>query len=210
MKSRETLGELFQSVYKTGIEIPWSLTESSGHLTVDVYKIVKTLVGPLNKVDLRDGCENSLLFNTDKQLRVELEYSWTFDSEMNEMIPYNNAVRELRMRYNKPISYFLENLEALNRYQNDLALKLLNHPSSVDVEEVIDEDKISAAEIQRCLKRILRQGLPIAEQLAKQVPLKSLEKFDDFLPEDLLCLGYGAIAFDLKELEQWLELVCNI
>lgn len=72
-----------------------------------------------------------------------------------------------------------------------------------------DEDKISAAEIQRCLKRILRQGLPTAEQLAKQVPLKSLEKFDDFLPENLLCLSYSAIAFDLDELKQWLELVCN-
>ncbi len=72
-----------------------------------------------------------------------------------------------------------------------------------------DEDKISAAEIQRCLKRILRQGLPTAEQLAKQVPLKSLEKFDDFLPESLLCLSYSAIAFDLDELKQWLELVCN-
>jgi hypothetical protein len=41
------------------------------------------------------------------------------------------------------------------------------------------------------------------------VPLKSLEKFDDFLPESLLCLSYSAIAFDLDELKQWLELVCN-
>ena len=52
------------------------------------------------------------------------------------------------------------------------------------------------------LKRILSQGLPTAEQLAKQVPLKSLEKFDDFLPESLLSLSYSAIAFDVDELKQ--------
>jgi len=55
----------------------------------------------------------------------------------------------------------------------------------------------------------LSQGLPTAEQLAKQVPLKSLEKFDDFLPESLLSLSYSAIAFDVDELKQWLELICN-
>ena len=86
-----------------------------------------------------------------------------------------------------------------------------NYVGVIDVRKPTDsEDKMTASEIQWCLKRILRQGLPTPEQLAKQVPMKSLEKLDDFLPEDLLCLGYGAIAFDLKELEQWLELVCNI
>lgn len=85
-----------------------------------------------------------------------------------------------------------------------------NDGGVIDVRKPTDsEDKITASEIQWCLKKILKRGLPTPEQLAKQVPLKSLEKFDDFLPEDLLCLGYGAIAFDLKELEQWLELVCN-
>lgn len=85
-----------------------------------------------------------------------------------------------------------------------------NYGGIIDVRKPADsEEKISASEIQGCLKHILEQGLPTAEQLARKSPLKSIEKLDDFLPESLLCLGYGAITFDLEELKQWLELVCN-
>ena len=138
------------SVYKTGIEIPWSLnmsdtkeTKTKNHLTVDAYKIVKTMLGSLNKVDLSDSCENSLLFNTHKQMRIEVEYSWTFHSEIPEMVEYNKAVRELREKYDKPISHFIEQLEDLNTYQVELATKLLSKPSNVAIEEVIDEDTIA-------------------------------------------------------------------
>jgi hypothetical protein len=132
------------SEYKTGIEIPWSFTncgiDKINKLTVDVYQIQKTLMGSLNKVELKDKCENSQLFNTHKQLRVELEYSWTFQSEIKEMTEYNKAVRELRELYNKPVSHFLQNLVDLNKFQNELAEKLANQPSKVSVEELIDED----------------------------------------------------------------------
>jgi len=137
------------SIYKTGIEIPWSLNNSgadaSGNtkvnkLTVDVYKIVKTMLGSLNKVDLSDNCENSQLFNTHKQLRVELEYSWTFASDIKEMAAYNNAVKALREAYKKPISYFLENLTELNKFQTQLAEKLAGIPSTVAVVDGVDED----------------------------------------------------------------------
>lgn len=142
------------SVYKTGVEIPWSISISDtdkdkrkNRLTVDTYKIVKTMLGSLNKVDLSDTCENSLLFNTHKQMRIELEYSWTFVSEINEMAEYNKAVRELREKYNKPISYFLENINGevseLTKYQIELATKLMSKPSKVTIEEVIDEDTIA-------------------------------------------------------------------
>lgn len=138
------------SVYKTGIEIPWSInmsdteeTKRKNHLTVDAYKIVKTMLGSLNKVDLSDSCEKSLLFNTHKQIRVELEYSWTFHSEIEEMAEYNKSVRELREKYDKPISYFLEKNEKLTNYQLELATNLLSKPSNVAIEEVIDEDTIA-------------------------------------------------------------------
>jgi hypothetical protein len=138
------------SIYKTGIEIPWSLNNSGADakgnskvnkITVDVYKIVKTMLGSLNKVDLSDNCENSQLFNTPKQLRVELEYSWTFSSEIKEMAAYNNAVKALRQEYKKPISYFLENLTELNKFQKQLAENLAGIPSTVAVVDGVDEDK---------------------------------------------------------------------
>jgi hypothetical protein len=137
------------SIYKTGIEIPWSLNNSGADsdgnskvnkITVDVYKIVKTMLGSLNKVDLSDNCENSQLFNTHKQLRVELEYSWTFASDIKEMAAYNNAVKALREAYKKPISYFLENLTELNKFQTQLAEKLAGIPSTVAVVDGVDED----------------------------------------------------------------------
>ena len=132
------------SEYKTGIEIPWSFTnigiDKVNKLTVDAYKILKTLMGSLNKVELKDKCENSQLFNTHKQLRVELEYSWTFQSEIKEMAAYNKAVKELREVYNKPVSHFLENQGDLNKFQDELAEKLTKEPSKVAVEELIDED----------------------------------------------------------------------
>ena len=140
-----TIGK--SSVYTTGIEIPWSLTHSLGKLTVDAYKIVKTALSSLNKVELSDNCENSLLFNTHKQLRIELEYKWTFQSEIKEMVAYNNAIRELRSVYKtetgepKPISHFLKNQDDLNQFQCDLADKLSSKPSTVKKALVIDEDE---------------------------------------------------------------------
>jgi hypothetical protein len=132
------------SEYKTGIEIPWSFTnigiDKVNKLTVDAYKILKTLMGSLNKVELKDKCENSQLFNTHKQLRVELEYSWTYQSEIKEMAEYNKAVKELREVYNKPVSHFLENQAELNKFQDELAEKLAQQPSKVAIEELIDED----------------------------------------------------------------------
>ncbi len=133
------------SEYKTGLEIPWSFNicgkDKINKLTVDVYKILKTLMGSFNKVELKEKCENSQLFNTHKQLRVELEYSWTFQSEIKEMAVYNKAVKDLREVYNKPVSHFLKNLDDLNKFQVELAEKLSNQPSTVVVEELIDEDK---------------------------------------------------------------------
>jgi hypothetical protein len=140
------------SVYKTGIEIPWSFKNSGidasgkdkiNKLTVDVYKIVKTMLGSLNKVDLSDNCENSQLFNTHKQLRIELEYSWKFASEIPEMAAYNDAVKELRTVHNKPISYYLSNLNELCNFQTELAHKLAKIPSIVPVTELVDEDNVS-------------------------------------------------------------------
>ena len=49
--------------------------------------------------------------------------------------------------------------------------------------------------------------MPSATELAENVPNKMIEKFDEYLPEDLLNLGYGAKAFDTDGLSDWLQLL---
>ena len=127
------------SIYKTGIEVPWSLQNSGKDINGK-----ETMLGSLNKVDLSDNCENSQLFNTPKQLRIELEYTWTFASEIKEMVAYNKVVKELREATNKPISYFLKNLNELNKFQSELAKKLIGIPSTVPVNVFVDEDKVAS------------------------------------------------------------------
>lgn len=119
-----------KSVYTSGIEIPWSYNQSKKRLTVDVYKIIKTVTGAFNKVDLSNNCNDSKIFNTNKQLRIELEYGWTFESEIIEMIKYNECIKKLResSKYSSiSIPDFLNNLDNLNNFQTDLANHLLIH-----------------------------------------------------------------------------------
>ena len=123
------------SVYTSGIEIPWNLEQSKQRLTVDVYKIIKTITGTFNKVELSNNCNNSKLFNTNKQLRIELEYKWIFENEINEMIQYNQSIKQLResSKYNsKSIPDFLKNVKILKQFQTDLANLLLNNPAKID------------------------------------------------------------------------------
>ena len=52
--------------------------------------------------------------------------------------------------------------------------------------------------------------MPSATELAESVPNKMIEKFDEYLPEDLLNIGYGAKAFDIDGLNDWLQLLFEI
>lgn len=80
-----------------------------------------------------------------------------------------------------------------------------NEGGFVAVQKSLSKDeKITAHEIFTFLQSRLIQGLPNAQQLACHVPVKTIEKFDEFLPDDLLNLGYGAIAFDVETLRNWL------
>ena len=79
---------LSRSTYKSGIEIPWSIQNLSNEIQVDLYKIEKTRTGSYNSVELfdkntDDDCNNSFLFNTNKQLRVTLKYTWEKSNEIN-------------------------------------------------------------------------------------------------------------------------------
>lgn len=69
---------------------------------------------------------------------------------------------------------------------------------------VIEVENSTLAEIKTVLKQLAQSHLPDTQQLADFVPEKHLEKFDQYLPQDLLSLGYGTKAFDIVETQKWL------
>ena len=70
---------------------------------------------------------------------------------------------------------------------------------------VIEISKSSAVEITEVLDQLSCAPLPTADQLAGLVPEKRLEKFDEYLPDELLCLGYGAYGFDIEKTALYLK-----
>jgi hypothetical protein len=81
------------------------------------------------------------IFNTNSQLQIELEYKWIFEIEVKEMNTYNTTIKKLResTTYNfKTIPDFLNNIDDLNNFQDDLVYLLLNHPAKIDI-SIIDE-----------------------------------------------------------------------
>lgn len=52
---------------------------------------------------------------------------------------------------------------------------------------------------------IIKDGVPDEAELAEILSLqqKMIEKYDEYLPEDLLNAGYGRKAFDSKATKEW-------
>ncbi|MBW1253709.1 DEAD/DEAH box helicase [Pantoea allii] len=70
---------------------------------------------------------------------------------------------------------------------------------------VIEIDDASVATVQQALKKMLLSGLPSAFDLAKDVPEKYLDKYDEYLPESLLAKGFGEKAYDIEGTRIWLK-----
>ena len=70
---------------------------------------------------------------------------------------------------------------------------------------VIEIDNSSVATVQHALKEMLLSGLPSAFDLAKDVPEKFLDKYDEYLPESLLAKGFGQKAYDIEGTCIWLK-----
>ncbi|WP_336340366.1 DEAD/DEAH box helicase [Enterobacter cloacae] len=70
---------------------------------------------------------------------------------------------------------------------------------------VIEIDDASVATVQQALKKMLLSGLPSAFDLAKDVPEKYLDKYDEYLPESLLAKGFGEKAYDIEGTSIWLK-----
>ncbi|WP_227678377.1 DEAD/DEAH box helicase [Psychrobacter vallis] len=72
---------------------------------------------------------------------------------------------------------------------------------------VIRVNKADSVQVIRFLRDLASNPMPSATELAKSVPNKMIEKFDEYLPEDLLNIGYGAKTFDIDGLSDWLQLL---
>ncbi|WP_193944716.1 hypothetical protein [Photobacterium frigidiphilum] len=62
----------------------------------------------------------------------------------------------------------------------------------------------SIDDVAQCLKSTVKTGLPTEAELAKMVDEKLIEKYDEYLPDELLCEGYGYRAFDCVKAEAYL------
>lgn len=72
---------------------------------------------------------------------------------------------------------------------------------------VIEVEKSNVEEVKRFLSMLNAEPLPSESDLAASVVEKNIEKFDEYLPNDLLNIGYGSRAFNVKNLKSWLNQV---
>jgi ATP-dependent Lhr-like helicase len=70
---------------------------------------------------------------------------------------------------------------------------------------IIEVEKATVADVKQSLVKALQRGLPSESELAHGVPEKHLEKYDEYLPDDLLTQGYGQRAFDIGCVSRWLH-----
>ena len=70
---------------------------------------------------------------------------------------------------------------------------------------VIEVENATIEEIKKCLGGLLKEGIPSESELAKIVPEKIIEKYDCYLPDELLNKGYGKYAFNSMKTELYLK-----
>ena len=70
---------------------------------------------------------------------------------------------------------------------------------------VIEVEKTTLQNVMDCLKAFCEKNSLTNTELAMYVPEKSIEKYDNFLPESLLIEGYGQKYFDVKAAFLWLQ-----
>lgn len=70
---------------------------------------------------------------------------------------------------------------------------------------VIEVEKASLESVRSTLLKLASTELPTETELAQQVLEKRIEKFDELLPENILSIGYGAKAFDIKNVKSFFK-----
>ncbi len=69
---------------------------------------------------------------------------------------------------------------------------------------VIEVENTTLSDMKAILLDFVQNSLPSGQELAKSVPGKHIEKFDEFLPDDLLSIGHAARTFDVNKLNEWI------
>lgn len=85
------------------------------------------------------------------------------------------------------------------------ALLILRGFKANSLAGVIYVEKTTVAEVKQALVSALHEGLPCEADLAESIVEKCLEKYDRYLPENLLTQEYGLRAFDIERVTQWLH-----
>jgi hypothetical protein len=135
----DLISKLGGSKYKGGVEITWDANNLKGKMNTSLHKIRRTLSGNYNKVDLKDNCENSYMFNSRKQVEAIISFEWSPSAEIPEIKPYNDAIQMLRTseKYkSKTVAQFLGDIELMNTYQRDLRHLLLEKHSEFQEPQV--------------------------------------------------------------------------
>lgn len=85
------------------------------------------------------------------------------------------------------------------------ALLIMNGYEAGVYAGVIEVSKTSLTVVAALLSSLSIRELPNAVELAGGVLEKRVDKFDEFLPEEVISLGYGAKAFDIVGSKDWLN-----
>lgn len=89
-----------------------------------------------------------------------------------------------------------------------LAAILMSRGIDCTVErDVIQVKKTEPQDVLATLRELSKSELPTAYELACNVEAKEIDKFDEFVPEELLNTGIAATAFDIDGLERWFSTV---
>ncbi len=70
---------------------------------------------------------------------------------------------------------------------------------------VIEVEKAQLNDVHDYFRKLVLKPAPTNTELAMLAPEKSIEKYDDYLPETLLTEGYGQKAFDVDNTIKWLK-----
>lgn len=93
-----------------------------------------------------------------------------------------------------------------DRIVNTLYVMLIQAGFDVDCYAgVIEVEKSQLSTVKRALKSFILLSDASNADLAKPVKNKDIEKYDHFLPEELLNLSYGEKAFDVKSTLKWIS-----
>ena len=74
---------------------------------------------------------------------------------------------------------------------------------------VMEVEKATLESVRSTLLKLDLTELPTETELAQQVLEKRIEKFDEFLPESILSVGYGAKTFDRSLVVEFLKFLDN-